>query len=68
MSAFDLRKIEFQDDGVRDSLTMAMTPELFHENLKREMSSAKRATHPLLIVPLVLGAEGFASKAVFQEA
>ena len=67
MSAFDLREIEFQSDGLRDSLTMAMAPELFYENLKREIAATKRLAQELVIVSLVLRADGFATKAAFQE-
>ena len=67
MGAFDLREIEFQSDGLRDSLTMAMAPELFYENLKREIAATKRLAQELVIVSLVLSADGFATKAAFQE-
>ena len=67
MGAFDLREVEFQSDGLRDSLTMAMAPELFHENLKREIAATKRLAQELVIVSLVLSADEFATKAAFQE-
>lgn len=67
MSAFDLREIEFQSDGIRDSLTMAMAPELFHQTLQREIASAKRGAQELVIVSLVLRPDSFASKALFEE-
>ncbi len=67
MSAFDLREIEFQSDGLRDSLTMAMAPELFHENLKREIASAKRLAQELVIVSLVLRSAEFSLVTAFQE-
>ena len=68
MSPLDLREVEFQSDGLRDSLTQAMSPELFHQSLKREIASAKRAGHELIIVSLRLSPEGFVSVAAFQEA
>ena len=68
MGAFDLREIEFQSDGLRDSLTMAMAPELFYENLKREIAATKRLAQELVIVSLVLHTAEFASNAAFQEA
>ena len=68
MNPLDLREIEFQSDGLRDSLTQAMSPELFHQNLKREIASAKRGGDELVIVSLRLAPKGFPSVAAFQEA
>ena len=67
MGAFDLREIEFQSDGFRDSLTMAMAPEHFHENLKREIAATKRLAEALVIVSLVLRSAEFSLATAFQE-
>ena len=68
MSPLDLREIEFQSDGLHDSLTQAMSPELFHQSLKREIASAQRGGDELVIVSLRLAPREFASVAAFQEA
>ena len=67
MGAFDLREVEFQSDGLRDSLTLAMAPELFYENLKREIAATKRSAQELVIVSLVLRSAEFSLATVFQE-
>ena len=67
MPAFNLRDIEFKSDGHVDSLTLSISPLLFHENLKREISIAGREERELTIVSLTLDPAGFASIAEIQE-
>ena len=67
MPAFNLRDIEFKSDGLVDSLTLSISPLLFHENLKREISIAGREERELTIVSLTLDPAGFASIAEIQE-
>jgi len=68
MAAFDLREVEFANDGILDSLTLTMSPTLFQENLKREIASAKRERRELIVISLSLRPSGFQSLAAFQEA
>lgn len=42
-------ELEFANDGVRDSLTGAMAPALFHQALLREIASADREARELVI-------------------
>jgi GGDEF domain-containing protein len=67
MSSFDLREVEFQSDGVADSLTLTMAPALFHENLKREIANAKRENRDLAVLSIVLRPDRFTTVAEFQE-
>lgn len=67
MKGFDLRDVEFLSDGSCDSLTLTMSPALFHENLKREISVAKREDRDLAILVISLKPELFDSAAKFQE-
>lgn len=68
MKRIDLRQVEFSNDGVSDSLTLTMSPALFHENLKREISAAKREGRDLALLVIALKPELFESVAKFQEA
>ena len=68
MPAFELRDLEFMSDGNLDSLTLSMAPALFHENLKREISTALREARELTIVSLQVNPDGFASLSLYQEA
>jgi GGDEF domain-containing protein len=68
MAGFHLRDIEFQSDGVSDSLTETMSPGLFHENLQREIAAAKRDGRELAVLALALKPDNFNSAAAFQEA
>ena len=54
MPTFNLRDIEFKSDGLVDSLTLSISPLLFHENLKREISIAGREVRELTIVSINL--------------
>ncbi len=67
MSPFDLRDVAFASDGVADSLTLAMAPALFHENLKREIATAKREGRDLALLSIALRPENFTSVADYQE-
>lgn len=67
MAAFDLREVEFRNDGSTDSLTQSMSPALFHEALKREIASAKRDERELAILTIAVRPEDFSSVANFQE-
>jgi len=67
MFSFDLRAVEFQSDGVADSLTLTMAPALFHVNLKREIASAKRENRDLAVLSISLRPDRFATVAEFQE-
>ncbi len=67
MAGFDLREIEFRSDGVSDSLTSSMSPALFHENLKREVSTADREGRELTIVSVVVDPEKYLSLGEYQE-
>ena len=68
MPAFELRDLEFMSDGNLDSLTLSMAPALFHENLKREISTAHREARELTIVSLRVNPTGYASLSRYQEA
>jgi len=65
---FGLREVEFQNDGLTDSLTQTMSPTLFHEALKREIASAKRDRRELAVLTVLLRIAGFEGAAQFQEA
>ena len=67
MGVFDLREVEFQNDGLTDSLTQSMSPALFHEALKREIASAKRDGRDLAILTIAQRPGDFASISEFQE-
>ena len=67
MAGFDLREIEFRSDGVSDSLTSSMSPALFHENLKREISTADREGRELTIVSVLVDPENYLSAGEYQE-
>ena len=68
MSGFNLREIEFTNDGLRDSLTLVMSPELFHQNLLREIAAAKRSGWQLVLTSLTLRTDSFETAATFHEA
>ena len=67
MAGFDLRAIEFESDGIADSLTSSMAPALFHENLKREISTADREGRELTIVSVLVDPENYLSAGEYQE-
>jgi GGDEF domain-containing protein len=67
MAGFDLRELEFQSDGVTDSLTSSMAPALFHENLKREVATAGREGRELTLVSITVQPDNFLSCGEFQE-
>lgn len=67
MPTFELREVEFQSDGVSDSLTQSMSPALFHEALKREIAAAKRDQRELAVLTIALHPDDFVSVALFQE-
>lgn len=67
MPSFELREVEFRNDGLTDSLTQTMSPTLFHDALKREIASAKRDQRELAVLSLSLRIEGFERVAEFQE-
>ena len=67
MRAFELRDVEFKNDGVSDSLTASMAPALFHEALKREIAAAKRDQRELAVLTIALHPDNFRSVALFQE-
>jgi GGDEF domain-containing protein len=67
MPAFNLRDVEFKSDGLVDSLTLAMSPQLFHENLKREIAIASREARELTVVSLTLDITKFSTLAEIQE-
>lgn len=48
------RTLELRNNGIVDSLTGAMAPELFYENLRREIAAANRVMHSLSIVSVVV--------------
>ena len=68
MPSYELREIEFQSDGLTDSLTQTMSPAIFHEALKREIASAKRDERELAVLALSLENQAFTTVAQFQEA
>jgi GGDEF domain-containing protein len=49
-----IRKIEFSNNGVTDSLTGAPSPKLFIDNLTREISKSKRISQPISIMTVKL--------------
>lgn len=59
--------LEFSNDGVRDSLTLSMAPEIFHANLKREIANAQRENRDLVVLSIGLIPERFDSVAQAQE-
>ncbi len=67
MAGFDLRELEFQSDGVTDSLTSSMAPALFHENLKREVATAGREGRELTLVSITVQPDNFLSCGEYQE-
>ena len=66
MATVSSESIEFENDGIIDSLTLSMAPSLFHENLKREISSAERENRELVLLSLSLTLEKFPSLARAQ--
>lgn len=44
----------YSHDGIRDSLTHLAAPSLFYEELRRELSRARRAQEPISVIRLVL--------------
>lgn len=42
--------IEFRNNGLIDSLTQTLAPELFQENLKRDIATSQRGGTPLAII------------------
>jgi GGDEF domain-containing protein len=59
--------IEFENDGVTDSLTGVMSPSLFHENLKREIARASRQDHDLAVISISVKPRNFQSVSLLQE-
>lgn len=51
---FSSRSIEFQNNGVSDSLTGAPAPKLFFDNLAREISQSQRNSQSIAIVTIKL--------------
>ncbi len=49
-----VRTLEFRNNGIIDSLTGAMAPALFYENLHREISAADRDRRTLSIISIVV--------------
>ena len=64
----DLSGLERRNDGVSDVLTMTMSPELFHQNLKREIASAQRDGRDLSVLAINLKPEAFTELADFSQA
>ena len=67
LSDQDVRAIEFENDGVTDSLTGVMSPSLFHENLKREISRAGRQDYDLAVISISIKPRNFQSVSLLQE-
>jgi GGDEF domain-containing protein len=67
MALYDLSAIEFRNDGVSDSLTLTMSPSLFHESLKREIATASRENRDLAVLSISLEPEHFSSVSGIQE-
>ena len=67
LSDQDVSAIEFENDGVTDSLTGVMSPSLFHENLKREISRAGRQDHGLAVISISVKPRNFQSVSLLQE-
>jgi GGDEF domain-containing protein len=49
-----IRKIEFSNNGISDSLTGAPSPKFFLDNLTREISKAKRKPQSISIITIKL--------------
>lgn len=49
-----IQTIEFRNNGIVDSLTGSMAPELFYENLRREIAAAHRDQKSLSVVSIVV--------------
>ena len=67
LSDQDVSAIEFENDGVTDSLTGVMSPSLFHENLKREISRAGRQDYDLAVISISIKPRNFQSVSLLQE-
>ena len=67
MGRLEIRDLEFGSDGISDSLTLTMSPALFHESLKREISTAKRDGRDISIVSISLTVESFPSISALQQ-
>ena len=67
LSDQDVSTIEFENDGVTDSLTGVMAPSLFHENLKREISRAGRQDYDLAVISISVKPRNFQSVSLLQE-
>jgi GGDEF domain-containing protein len=67
LSDQDVSAIEFENDGVTDSLTGVMSPSLFHENLKREISRAGRQDYDLAVISISVKPRNFKSVSLLQE-
>lgn len=50
----ELREVEFDNDGLTDTLTQTMAPGLFYQNLKREIATAKRESRELTILSVAI--------------
>jgi len=64
----DLSELERANDGVSDTLTLTMSPQLFHQNLKRELAVAQREGRDLSVLAINLKPECFTSVGEFSEA
>jgi len=67
LSDQDVSAIEFENDGITDSLTGVMAPSLFHENLKREISRAGRQDYDLAVISISVKPRNFQSVSLLQE-
>jgi len=67
LSDQDVSAIEFENDGITDSLTGVMSPSLFHENLKREIARAGRQDHDLAVISISVQPRNFHSVSLLQK-
>ncbi len=68
MANFEMSEVEFRSDGLSDSLTLTMSPAIFHESLKREISNAERENRDLVLISISLLAEPFDSVSRYEKA
>jgi GGDEF domain-containing protein len=61
-NADKLRKVEFSNNGVLDSLTGAPAPKVFFDNLAREISKSRRKFQAISVITVKLGSDENKSK------
>jgi len=64
----EFRGVEFSNNGMSDSLTGTMAPSTFHDNLKREISTAERLNQELTVLGVSVSPTNFENRSSYENA